>query len=123
MGGRHFSHSVEEMDLHTFYGLFHVLVAAPFLIYLGIQGTKVPEWIYGLLALLVVGMVGYHGFRAFQKLAEGRSAWVNWIHLFVIVPLLGWIVAQKKDTPRRAFEMVLMLGFAGLGYHGYHLLQ
>jgi hypothetical protein len=109
------------MDIHTFYGLFHVFVATPFLIYVGIVGTKVPSWIYGILALLVVGMVGYHGWRAFQKFTEGRSAWVNWIHLLFIVPLLAWIAVQQKETPRRAFEMVLMLGFAGLGYHGYYL--
>jgi hypothetical protein len=111
------------MDLHTFYGVFHVLIAAPFLIYVGIVGAKVPAWVYSVLAIIVVGMVGYHGFRAFQKLAEGRSAWINWIHLLLVVPALSWIVAQQEKTPRRAFEMLLMLGFAALGYHGYHLVQ
>lgn len=111
------------MDTHTFYGIFHAFVAAPFLIYIGIQGDKVPSWIYGLLGIVVIAMVGYHGWRAIQKIAEGRSAWINWIHLLVIVPLLSWIVVQQKETPRRAFEMVLMLGFAGLGYHGYYLVQ
>ena len=111
------------MDLHTFYGIFHVLVAAPFLIYVGIKGSSVPSWVYSVLAVIVVGMVGYHGFRAFQKIADGRSAWINWIHLLLIVPALSWIVVQREKTPRRAFEMVLMLGFAALGYHGYYLVQ
>ncbi len=110
------------MDTHTFYSLFHVLLAAPFLIYVGIQGAKAPAWIYGILGLLVVGMVGYHGFRAFQKLADGRSAWINWIHLLLVVPILAWIAVKQKETPRRAFEMLLMLGFAALGYHAYHML-
>jgi hypothetical protein len=111
------------MDLHTVYGLFHVLIAAPFLIYVGIQGTAAPSWIYGVLAVLMAGMVGYHGWRAFQKLADGRSAWINWIHLFTVVPLLGWIVMEREKTPRRAFEMLLMLGFAALGYQGYYLVM
>lgn len=111
------------MDLHTFYSIFHLLVAAPFLIYIGIQGAKTPTWVFSLLALVVVGMVGYHGFRAFQKIAEGRSAWINWIHLLLVVPVLSWIVVQKEKTPRRAFEMLLMLGFAALGYHAYYLLM
>ena len=111
------------MDLHTAYGLFHVLLAAPFLIYVGIQGTKVPSWVYGVLALLIVGMVGYHGFRAFQKLADGRSAWINWIHLLLVVPILAWITVKGKETERRVFEMLLMLGFAALGYHAYHLIS
>ena len=109
------------MDAHTFYGIFHVLIAAPFLIYVGIAGTSIPSWMYGALALMVAGIVGYHGFRAYQKLVDGRSAWINWIHILLIAPLLGWIALQKKETPRRAFEMLLMLGFAGLGYHAYHL--
>ncbi len=111
------------MDLHTVYGLFHVLVAAPFLIYVGVQGSKVPTWIYGVLGALIVGMVGYHGWRAYQKLADGRSAWVNWIHLLLIVPLLAWIAMEREKTPRRAFEMLMMLGFAGLGYHAYYLIM
>jgi hypothetical protein len=110
------------MDLHTFYGIFHVLIAAPFLIYVGIQGTKVPTWMYGLIAALAIGMVGYHGFRAFQKIADGRSAWINWIHLLLVVPVLAWIAVKGKETERRAFEMLLMLGFAGLGYHAYHMV-
>ncbi len=110
------------MDAHTLYGLFHVMLAAPFLIYVGIQGSKAPSWMYGLLGLLVVGMAGYHGFRAYQKLVDGRSAWINWIHLLLVVPLLAWIALQGKETPRRVFEMILMLGFAALGYHGYYLV-
>jgi hypothetical protein len=111
------------MDLHMMYGIFHVLVAAPFLIYVGIYGATVPSWVYGVLALVVVGMVAYHGYRAFAKMAEGKSAWINWIHLLLVVPALSWIVVQREKTPRRAFEMVLMLGFAALGYHAYYLVQ
>ena len=103
------------------YSLFHVLLAAPFLIYVGIQGTNVPAWMYGLIGIMAVGILGYHGFRAFQKIADGRYAWINWIHLLLIVPVLTWIAVQGKATPRRAFEMLLMLGFAALGYHAYYM--
>ena len=109
------------MDTHTAYGLFHIAIAAPFLIYVGIQGTKAPTWVYWVIGLLVVGMVGYHGFRAFQKIADGRSAWINWIHLLLVVPILAWIAVKGKETERRAFEMLLMLGFAAFGYHAYYL--
>ncbi len=111
------------MDLHTFYSIFHVLIAAPFLIFVGIVGSELPAWVYSVLAVVVGGIVGYHGWRAFQKLAQGRSAWINWIHLLLVVPALLWIVVQKEKTPRRAFEMVLILGFAAMGYHGYQLVQ
>jgi hypothetical protein len=30
---------------------------------------------------------------------------------------------MKKETPFKVFEIVLMLAFASLGYHGYYLLK
>lgn len=101
--------------------LFHVAFVAPLLIYVGIQGTKTPAWIYWLLGALVIGILGYHSWRAYQKLADGRSAWVNWIHLLLVVPVLAWIALHRKEAPRRAYEMAMLLGFAALGYHGYYL--
>jgi hypothetical protein len=110
------------MDMHKMYYIFHVLFAAPLLIYIGIQGAKAPTWMYGLLGVLVLGIVGYHGYRAYQKIADGRSAWINWIHILLLAPVLGYIAVYQKDTERRVFEMAMMLGFAALGYHGYYLM-
>ncbi len=109
------------MNIHTSLSLFHVLFVAPLLLYVGIQGSKAPTWIFYLLGALAVGIGAYHGYRAFLKLSEGRSAWVNWIHLLLVVPIFAWIALQQKETPRRAFELVLMMGFATLGYHAYNL--
>ncbi len=110
------------MDSRLLYSLFHVTFVAPLLLYVGLKGTKTPTWLFTLLAILVVGMVAYHGWRAYQKLADGRSAWINWIHLLLVAPVLGWIALRQKETPRRAFEMTMLLGFAALGYHGYYLV-
>jgi lipoprotein signal peptidase len=65
----------------------------------------------------------YHGYRAFQKLRDGKSAWVNWIHIFFVVPLLFLLARYKKDASRRYFEMLLLLGFSALGYHVMYLLR
>jgi hypothetical protein len=110
------------MDQHTMYGLFHVLFVAPLLIFVGIRGSEAPTWMYGLLAILVVGMLVYHGYRAFSKWAAGKSAWVNLIHLLLVIPVLAWIAVHQQKTPRYVFEIALMLGFAALGYHGYYLV-
>lgn len=42
--------------------------------------------------------------------------------MWIIAPLLLWIGYYGKDTTRAAFEMVLMIGFASLGYHIYRLM-
>jgi hypothetical protein len=50
------------------------------------------------------------------------SLWVNLIHMFLVAPLLLWIGYHGKNTGRAAFELVLMLAFAALGYNLYGLI-
>lgn len=50
-------------------------------------------------------------------MAQASSLWVNLIHIGLIAPLLFWIGYYKKDTSRAAFEMLLLLAFAALGYN------
>ena len=49
------------------------------------------------------------------------SLWVNLIHMLVVAPLLLWIGYYGKETSRAAYELLLMTGFAALGYHLYSL--
>ena len=111
------------MDTHVFYGLFHIIFVAPLLLWVGIKRDSVPEWTYTLLLILGAGILAYHIFRAVGKLSEGKSAWINWIHILLVAPMflvIGW---KGKETPRRFFEILMMLGFAALGYHSYHLVE
>jgi hypothetical protein len=111
------------MDTHTFYALFHVLLVAPFLIYVGWKREEVPTPVYWVLAALAAVIFLYHSYRAYSKLADGKSAWVNWIHLGLVAPLFAVIAYNQKETPRRYFELLLMLGVAALGYHGITLFR
>jgi hypothetical protein len=111
------------MDSHTFYGVFHVFFVAPLLLWVGMKRDSVPEWTYTLLLVLGVGIFAYHAFRAWGKLSAGKSAWINWIHILLVAPIflaVGW---NGKETPRRFFELLIMLGFAALGYHSYHMIE
>lgn len=110
------------MDSHTFYGAFHVLLVAPLLLWVGMK-RDVPDWTYTLLLVLGAGIFAYHAFRAWGKVVAGKSAWVNWIHILLVAPMflvIGW---NGKETPRRFFEILVMLGFAALGYHSYHMIE
>jgi len=51
------------------------------------------------------------------------NPWVNYIHLFIVGPLLLYIGLNREKTERRYFEILLMLGFAAIGYHGYYLIE
>jgi hypothetical protein len=45
------------------------------------------------------------------------------IHVFLIAPLLIYIGYNKKETPRFAYELILILGFGAGGYHLYSLVK
>jgi hypothetical protein len=51
-----------------------------------------------------------------------KSAWVNYLHIFLFGPLLIIIGLNGVDTSRKYFELLLMAGMASIGYHGYYLV-
>ena len=105
----------------TLYYIFHLLFVVPLFLYVGFKREDTPDALLMGLGGLALGIFGYHAYRAYTKLVAGSSAWVNWIHLLLVVPLLTVIAVYRKNTPRKYFELLLMLGFAAAGYHGYYL--
>ena len=103
--------------------LFHMLGVGPLFLYIGLARENVPEHVFNLLGLIGFAILGYHTYLAYNKLKENKSAWVNWIHIFLVAPLLILLAYLKKDASRRYFEMLLILGFAALGYHGLYLMR
>jgi hypothetical protein len=43
--------------------------------------------------------------------------------MLFVAPLLLYIGYHKKDTPRSAYEITMMLGFAAIGYHLFSLVR
>jgi hypothetical protein len=46
--------------------------------------------------------------------------------MFLIAPLLvyiGYNGYNGTDIPRKFFELLLMAGFAAIGYHGFYLVH
>lgn len=101
----------------------HALLIGPALIYAGLMPDSLPEHAYTGLLVLGVVILAYHSYRAYYKLKDNRSAWINWIHIFLVAPLLMIVGYLKKDASRRYFEMIMMLGFAATGYHGIYLIR
>jgi hypothetical protein len=109
------------MDQHLILALLHVFLIAPFFIYIGVQRAAIPEWLFKVLIALGLVIILYHAYRAYAKYKAGNSMlWVNIIHAFYVGPLLIWIGVKEKDAPRSAYEMLLLVAFAALGYHGYN---
>lgn len=108
---------------HSTINLFHILIVSPLFLYVGLAQKSVPDIVFLLLGILAAGILLYHLYQAYSKLSEGKSAWVNWVHILLIVPLLALLARYKKDASRRYFEMLLLLGFASLGYHGLYFIR
>ena len=113
----------DDSNSHLIVALGHILILAPGLLWIAINRANSPPWVYTGLLFVGIFMIVYHGYRAFVRIAKKSPyAWVNLIHTLVIAPLLIYIGWNGRDTPRAAYEMLAMVGFAGLGYHIYSLI-
>jgi threonine/homoserine/homoserine lactone efflux protein len=109
---------------HIGLSIFHIAVVAPALLYVAIMRGQLSPWIFSLLSGVAIIMLVYHGYKAFIKWkAQSPSIWVNLLHIFLVAPLLLFIGSKGYDTPRWAFELLAMLGFASLGYHIYSIIM
>jgi hypothetical protein len=112
------------MDTHILLALFHILAVVPFFMYVGLQRSATPPIVYTVLLSLGVILTLYHGYKAWIRYAAASPyLYVNLIHALLIGPLLIYIGAKGRDTPRWAYEVLLMFAFAAGGYHLYNLVQ
>jgi hypothetical protein len=104
--------------MNTFVHLFHIIFVSGLFFYVGVTRDRVPSLMYPFLLALGVAIVIYHGIKSFSK----KDAWVNYLHILFIGPLLIYIGAMREKTPRKMFEILLMFAFASLGYHAYYMI-
>jgi hypothetical protein len=113
-----------ELDNRFWLAIFHLIIVVPLFLYIGFTRADSAHWIY--LSLLTIGAIilVYHGFKLIVRL-KNRSgyAWVNALHVLAVAPLLLYIGYHKKETPRFAYELLLMLGFAAGGYHLFSIIK
>ena len=111
------------MDSHIFVYLFHLLIVGSLFIYVGINKDKNPHIMYPILFYLGIIIIIYHIYKAYNYMKVGKSYWVNLIHIFIVGPILIYIGYNREKTQRLYYEILLLLGFAAIGYHGYYLIK
>ena len=107
---------MKELYVH----LFHILIVGTLFLFVGIKSANTPAFMYPILLTLGIIIVFYHAYKTYVKVNAGKNPWVNLIHILIVGPLLIYIGYNNKATPRPAYELLLMLGFAAIGYHGYY---
>ena len=106
-----------------FIHLFHILIVGSLFLYVGITKSNIPNFMYPILIILGIIIILYHIFKVYKKLKVGMNPWINYLHIFIIGPLLLYIGFNREKTQRLYFEILLMLGFSVIGYHGYYLVN
>ena len=104
-----------------FVHLFHILFVGGLFLYFGITRTNHSKFVLRSLFYLGLFIVVYHVYKVYHYIIHDKSYWVNLIHIFLVGPLLMYIGYYADQTPRLYFELLMMLGFASIGYHGYYL--
>ena len=108
------------MNIETIVHLFHIFIVGGLFLYVGINREKIGKMLHYLLYLGVF-IILYHLYKIYGYLNAGKGIWVNLIHVFIVGPLLVFIGYYGEKTSRKYFELLLMLGFASIGYHTYYL--
>lgn len=110
------------MESRIYLNLFHILLIAPFFIYVGVMKSAVPAAVYTTLIVLGAILVLYHGYKFVNRLMKGSSyAWVNAVHALLVGPLLLYIGLHGAETERPYYEALLLFAFAAFGYHLYEM--
>uniref|UniRef100_A0A6C0KQ44 Uncharacterized protein n=1 Tax=viral metagenome TaxID=1070528 RepID=A0A6C0KQ44_9ZZZZ len=113
-----------SMNFHIALSLFHVLVVAPFLLYVAFVRGQMEPWVFSLLQILGILILVYHSYKIMVRWRANSSAvWINIIHVIAVAPLIIFIGNRGYDTPRWAFEVLAMLAFAALGYNLYSIVM
>lgn len=109
---------MDSAATHAIVHALHLLVLGPLLIGIGLGYLSGwPRVVAGLGIVIVL----YHAWKTYVKWSAGKSAWVNLLHLLVVGPALI-VEGSLSNPPRYVKEIILMLGIAAVGYHGYYLI-
>ena len=109
------------MNTSAFVHLFHILIVGGLFLYVGINREKIYQPVFHLLLILGLVVVLYHLYKIHVYMKADKSIWVNLIHVFMVGPLLVYIGYNGIETTRKFFEILLLFGFASIGYHLYYL--
>jgi len=111
------------MSDHIQLSAFHVFVVAPFFLYVAFVRGQLMPWVFTALQVLGLIVLLFHAYRIMTRWkAQSLTVWVNILHVVAVAPLLLYIGCMGYDTPRWAYEVLAMLGFAALGYHIYQIV-
>jgi hypothetical protein len=112
------------MSSHQLLSLFHVAVVGPFFLYTSLNASSLPAYFYTFLMSLGFALALYQSYKAYTKYTMGSKDYIiNLFHVAVVAPLLIYIGYRHPAASDFSYQLLLMLAFAVIGYHGYWLVR
>ena len=111
------------MNSHVILSIAHITLVVPLFLYVAFMRAATPDWLYWVLfAVGLIVLIVHSAKAAYRYISGSTYLWVNLLHVLLIAPLLIYIGYYGKKTPRPAYELLAMAGFAAAGYHIYSIL-
>lgn len=110
------------MNISNLVHLFHIIIVGSLFLYVGINRVNISKNWFPILFWLGIIIIIYHIYKTYNYIKIGKNFWINLIHIFIVGPILIYIGYYAEKTDRLYFELLLMLGFASIGYHSYYLI-
>jgi hypothetical protein len=104
--------------------LFHILIVAPFLLYVAVVRGQLTPFVFTILQILGILILIYHSYRVVVRWKSNSPlVWINIFHVIVVAPVIIYVGNSAYDTPRWAFEILAMMAFTAAGYNLYGLVM
>jgi ammonia channel protein AmtB len=97
--------------------LVYFLITGILFLYVGIHREKTYGKIFAAFFYLGLAIILYHLYKIYGYLNVGKEIWVNILNVFIIGPLVVYIGYHGENTSRKYFEVLMMVGFASIGYY------
>jgi hypothetical protein len=105
-----------------FVELFHIFIIGPLLVYTGnTYGNGLPKWY--LYSLIITGftVMLYHMFLVYKK--GFNNGFIYLLHTIIFAPILIYIGFMGEKAFWGAYSVLVMIGFASIGYHGMKIVR
>lgn len=98
--------------------LVHILVVAPFLLFVGVRRprSRVFYWILGLAGVLLLAY-----FTVIQLFAADVRGWLL-VHAYLFSALLLYMAWEQDGAADFGFSLLVAIGAAAAGYHAIGML-
>ena len=98
--------------------LIHIFILVPLLFLIYFRRKQLTNLTFNVILYSSIIILIYHIYKTIIKVN-----WINILHFSIIAPVLIYIGMKKEKTPYYMYELLLMIAFAGFGYHLYTLIK